>query len=671
MLQTAQQKQQAGNLQQAEDIYNKILKKQPNNAEAYYNLGFIYGMKKQTDKAVTYYQKALQYDPNNSVAYNNLGGILQEKKLLNQAIDCYQKALKLDPGNPIFHYNLGSAWHVQGQYQEATNYYKNALQLNFVDKVRLYNNLGGALYQAGEIDEAIAYYQKAIQLRPSYAQAYYNLGTILKDYGKINDAVVAFNRALALNPNYMEALWSRCFSQLPAIYQDQKSVQIYRNRYSDELFRLRDQIKLNTPQEIEEATRAIGIQQPFFLAYQGLNDRNLQQLYGELVCKIMSLRYPQFSVRPIMPANISGNPLRVGIVSGYFNYHSVWIILIKGWIENLDKNKINLYGYYTGKKKDTETEKARHYCTKFVEDIYSFEEICKTISKDNLHVIIYPEIGMDSVTLKLAALRLAPVQCASWGHPDTSGLPTIDYYLSAELMETPDSDAYYTERLICLPNLSIHYTPKEFQGIEMNREMFNLPPKTILYHCCQALFKFLPQYDEIFPRIAQQVGDCKFLFSSLPRSNFIIEQFRIRIYRIFEQFDMNASDYIIFLPHLDPQKYNALNRICDIFLDPIGWSGCTSTLEALDCNLPVIAFQYFLMRGRESSAILTMMGLQETIAASIDDYVSLAVNLGENAELRSQISARIEKNKHIIYRDKTCITGLEAFLERAVKENLN
>jgi protein O-GlcNAc transferase len=273
-------------------------------------------------------------------------------------------------------------------------------------------------------------------------------------------------------------------------------------------------------------------------------------------------------------------------------------------------------------------------------------------------------------TLRLAALRLAPIQCTSWGHPDTSGLPTIDYYLSGELMETSASDAHYTEQLIRLPNLSIYYTPQEFPSVEINREIFGLRPNSVLYHCCQTLFKFLPQYDVLFPRIAQQVGDCQFLFSSLPKSDFVIEQFRTRIHKAFKQFDLDPAEHIIFLPHLDPPKYNALNKMCDIFLDPIGWSGCTSTLEAIDCNLPVITLPYFLMRGRESGAILNMLGLQETIARSVDDYVWLAVKLGKDPKLRSQISDRIATNKHIIYRDRTCITALEDFLQTVVKEDL-
>ncbi|MFA6054067.1 MAG: tetratricopeptide repeat protein [Thermodesulfovibrionales bacterium] len=649
--------------------FKRSLQFNKNNADAYLALGILMQKKGLMDEAISYFQNAIALNPSNVEAYNNMGSALNEKGQLDEAITCYQKAIEISPSNADIYHNLAISFQAKGLIDESIKYYQKAIQIN-PNLQATYNNLGVVFQSKGQLDEAINCYQKALMIDPNFAEAYFHLGNVQQWIGKREEALSALDNAIKIKPNFIIARWAKCISQLPIVYPDQSSIAESRKLYHKELIKLKETIHLETPQDIKDAAEAVGVKQPFYLAYQGFDDRELQQLYGELVCKIMSYRYPQFSVRPIMPILIHGTPLRVGIVSGYFHDHPVWKIIIKGWIENFDKNKINLYGYYTGKKKDTETEKARTFFAKFIEDSYSFEDFCRTISNDNLHVIIYPEIGMDSTTVKLAALRLAPIQCTSWGHPDTSGLPTIDYYLSGELMETPDSDTYYTERLIRLPNLSIHYTPQEFSSIGVTREMFGLQPKSILYHCCQALFKFLPQYDVVFPRIAQQVGNCQFLFSSLPESVFLIEQFRMRIYRVFKQFDLNANDYVIFLPHLDSVKYNALNRLCNIFLDPIGWSGCTSTLEALDCNLPVIAFPYFLMRGRESTAILNMMGLKETIATSIDDYVSLAVKLGKDSNLRSQISDKIARKKHIVYQDITCIAALEDFLEAVVKEKL-
>jgi predicted O-linked N-acetylglucosamine transferase (SPINDLY family) len=367
-------------------------------------------------------------------------------------------------------------------------------------------------------------------------------------------------------------------AQIPVIYPNELSIQNSRERYNRELTNLQEIIPLKTSHDIEAAAEPVGSHLPFYLTYQNLNDRELQELYGQLVCKIMSLRYPHFAERPVMPNFSHKEPLRIGFVSGFFFTHSNWKIPMKGWVENINKQRFMLYGYSTGRIKDEQTLTARQKFNRFVDDVNSFEGLCETIRKDNLHVLIYPEIGMNSMTVRLASLRLAPVQCNSWGHPETSGFPTIDYYLSSDLMEPPDAEDHYSERLIRLPNLSIYYIPLNIPQIEASRASFGLRSNSILYFCGQSLFKYLPQHDDIYPRIAKKVHNCQFVFISHPKSNFVTMQFRSRLRDIFDRFNMNVDDYVIFIETLEPYKFFAINRLSDIFLDTIDWSGCNTTL---------------------------------------------------------------------------------------------
>ena len=727
---------QAGNLQEAENIYRELLKIQPNNTDAYNNLGSVLYEKGRFDEAITCYKKVIELNPNFAGAYYNLGDLLQETGRFDEAIPCYKRAIELNPAFVWAYNNLGNAYVAKKQPDEALFYYRKALELdpNFVqayinlgnvvrgkwqldDATTYYqealrvnqncaeaynnlgyicmlkeqfdeaiscfrqalrirpqfaeaqNNLGYAFFQKGRFDEAIISYQKAIQFAPHYAEAYYNLGIALRAKGNLNEAIDAFESSLRYDSHNMKACWACCMSKLMIIYPDQSSIQISRKRYREELIKLRDMISFETQEDVDAAAAAVGSLQPFLLPYQGFNDRELQQLYGDLVCRIMASKYPHFAGRPVMSPRLPGEPLRIGMVSGYFYHHSNWKIPIKGWVENMDKQRFKLYGYYTGRRKDRETAVARQCFDRFVEDVFSFEALCKVIRDDDLHVLIYPEIGMDPTALRLASLRLAPVQCTSWGQPETSGLPTIDYFLSSDLMEPSDADDHYSERLIRLPNLSIYYTPLDIPEVTLSREAFGLRPNSVLYLCCQSLFKYLPQYDAVYPRIAQQVGDCQFLFISDKNIGpSLVEQFSLRIHEAFNQFGMNPDDYIVFLPFLSPDRYKAINRLSDIYLDSIGWSGCNSTFEALASNLPVITFPGKFMRGRHSAAILTMMGMRETVASTIDEYIALAVKLGLDSEWRRQMSEKIADSKDLIYNDRSCITALENFLEKAAND---
>jgi predicted O-linked N-acetylglucosamine transferase (SPINDLY family) len=660
---------QVGDFDSATHYIKEALRFNPQYSEAYNNLGSITKAKGQLDEAINYFQKAIDINPYYVDAYYNLGNAFINKEQLDDAITCYQKAIDLNPHFALAYNNLGNIFIDKGQLDQAITYYKKALAANPHVAVT-YNNLGNALSGNEQFAEAITCYQKALNLNPSDVKTYLNLGNAMKKQGKMNEAVAAYDRALEYKPSYIEAIWARCMAQLPVVYPNQPSIQIARRSYYEGLVKLWEIIFSKPPQDIEEdPSVVVGKHKPFYLAYQGLNDRELQKIYGELVCRIMAFKYPQFAVPPSMPSWLPGEPLRIGIASGYFYYHSNWKIPIKGWVENLDKQKFDLYGYYTWNKKDQETIIARQCFKKFIEGVHPFEKLCQIIRDDNLHVLIFPEVGMDPLTVRLASLKLAPIQCTSWGHPDTSGLPVIDYYLSSNLMEPSDAENHYTEKLIRLPNLSIYYAPNDLPHVYVNRETFGLRPNAILYLCCQSLFKYLPQYDEVYPKIAQEMSDCQFIFIS-NKSNFVTEQFRSRIKLTFNKYGLDAEDYVIFLPFLEPAQYHAINRLSDIYLDSIGWSGCNSTFEAISHNLPIVTLLSELMRGRHSFAILSMMGMKDTVARSLDEYVEIAVRLGLNSGWRNQISNNIEMNKHRVYRDETCITALEDFLETVVKEKL-
>ena len=206
--------------------------------------------------------------------------------------------------------------------------------------------------------------------------------------------------------------------------------------------------------------------------------------------------------------------------------------------------------------------------------------------------------------------------------------------------------------------------------METNRETFGLPDQSVLYLCCQSLFKYLPFYDDVFPRIARAVRDCRFLFIA-HQSRFVTDQFQSRLKKTFSRFGMNADEYVVFLPRLNAERYFMINRLSDVYLYSIGWSGGNTTLEAVACGLPVVTFPGAFMRGRHSAAILTMMDLAETIASTPDEYVTLAVRLGQDPAHRKRISEKMASNKRLIYRDGACISALEDFLERAVREKLN
>jgi predicted O-linked N-acetylglucosamine transferase (SPINDLY family) len=269
---------------------------------------------------------------------------------------------------------------------------------------------------------------------------------------------------------------------------------------------------------------------------------------------------------------------------------------------------------------------------------------------------------MDTSTIKLAALILTPVQCASWGHPITTGMSSIDYFLSSDLMEPQDGTEHYSEKLVRLPNLSIWYEQASLaHDFSLNNAISGLKQNEVIFLCCQNLLKYLPRYDDIFPAIARQVDNARFVFiSSLVPE--LTDTFMKRLAMVFQNNGLNAADHVSVVPQLNEADFLAINARADIFLDSIEWSGCNTVLESLPFNMPIVTLPGRFMRGRHAYAILKMMGVEETIAADVPDYVSIAVRLATDTSWRKCVSNRISREKHRIYRDRDCITGLEQFL---------
>jgi protein O-GlcNAc transferase len=720
----------AGRLVDAERLYRSVCATDPKNARAYHLLGVVAHQLNRPD-AASLVGRAVTLDPDFAEAHNDRGVILAANGLFTDALSCFERAIALKPGynearnnfgrglrslgrldeasvqfelvlkntpaSPIAHFNLASVLEMAGNRLAAEQHYRSAISVRpdfvdahihlaslFQDSDRLpealahaeraaslrpdsagaHNNLGNILRAMGRRDDAIAQYETALRIDPSFFMAHYNCGVALRGEARIAQAREHFARAFALRPEFLEAELAWCMAELPAFYRDASEIAERRDAYAARLATLSADIeKADAPAALSEA---VGSHQPFYLSYQGLDDRELQTLYGSLVCKIMAAKY----AAPVLP-----NPpepqerVRLGIVSGFFRQHSNWKIPIKGWLRALDRDRFHVSCYYTSAERDSETDAAAALSDRFVQGPLLLDAWRHTILGDKPHVLIFPEIGMDKVSAQLAAQRLAAVQCASWGHPVTSGFPTIDYFISSDLMEPAKAADHYSERLIRLPNLSIYYEPAETLPVGIDRAQLGLRASAVVYWCCQSLPKYLPQFDEVFARIAAEVPDCQFTFIEFGGGKAVTEMFRSRLERAFKAVGLDAGNHCVFLPRLAPERFSATIGQCDIVLDSIGWSGCNSILESLVHNVPIVTLAGEMMRGRHTAAILKMMDIGGTTARTIEEYVSIAVSLARTTAERAELSARIAQRKQRVYRDRECIIALEAFLESAVRGN--
>jgi predicted O-linked N-acetylglucosamine transferase (SPINDLY family) len=557
-----------------------------------------------------------------------------------------------------FFLGLADRLYQNQKWEEAILQYQKVLQEAFPTTSETYYKLSQCHLSLQDFTNYQKTLEQALQNYPQEGNFYFSLIFETQHQGKIEEAIAYAELATTRIPeNYTFKLLKALL--LPIIYQNEAEIDYYRQRFKQGL----DELIERTPLEnLEELKNAIGRITNFYISYQAQNDRDLQKRYGNWVTQIMAAKFPQWNKPLLMPSLNPNRKIRIGYASAFLHSYSgtLWLT---GWLKYCDREKFEIYCYYIGNTPDEITEEFRSYSDFFYHIPFNLKTACQKIFDDNLHILVFPEIGMNPQILSMASLRLAPVQCTAWGHPVTTGLPNIDYFLSSELMEKENAENHYSETLIRLPNIGVSYPKPTIPSRVKNRSDFKLPNDSIIYLCCQAPFKYLPQYDRIFPKIALQVPQAKFLFL---RGKLL----KPRLERIFTTYNLNYLDYCIFRDIPDRLGYLSINLLSDVYLDTFTWSGGNTSLEAIACCLPIVTCPGEFMRGRHTYSFLKMIDVTETIARNETEYIEISVKLGCDRSWRNKIFEEMKTKSYALYDDRECIAGLKDFYQSIVREKL-
>ena len=591
-------------------------------------------------QAEWFYRQALPFPDTNGHALHGLGVIAFQRGAFDPARQLIAQAIQRLPGMPLFHFNLAKSCASAGDTTAAMAAYRQAIRLDGSHFPSL-ENLGKLLARADRDREAVPYLQAAVALQPANA---------------------GLRRALAM------ALWRA--------NDYARAVQVYTPVATEPIDRLKRAIMatatLDSRAEIDvacdrlrETIDVLAAEVPFagepdlemnllcfHVAYQGGNVRDLLAGLGTLLGRAFpSLGGGAPQVQPAAPRPLRARP-RVGFVSAYFRDHSVshyFSAIVRG----IDRSRFDLWVFGQDRPGDAEAAAIQGAADHFVPFAATLAEVREQIARAELDLLVYVDLGMDPTTYLLAFARLAPIQVTTYGHPLTSGVPAIDWFVSHAAVEPPDAAAHYRERLYLLPPDStfVCFKRPAVMPTSLTRARFGLPDNGPLYLCTQHLVKVHPDFDAVLRELLVADADAVVAF--------VADQYGWHA-PLAERFRRELGDLaarVVFLPHqTDAGDYFGLYGMCDAVLDTPYFGGGVTSFHALAMNAPVVTLPGAHFRSRQTLALYRRMGLSHCVASDPAEYVAIARRLAREPDFARAVRADIAANNSRIF-DDTAVIG--------------
>lgn len=638
----------AGDLAGAEKRCRRILHHDPERADVWHLLAAVALAAHDPHTAVAAAGRALALAPDDADYANTRALALSRDGQREAAEAAWRKLLEACPAHAEAHYNLGGLLLDTARADEALQCFERALELR-PDWADAHKNLGVTRFARGDFEGAESAYADAIRCNPRDAGSYRNLGTLKQEADDFESAMTLYRTALDLDVN-AETVFR--FALLAPIFAgDAQDIATHRGRIVENLRALEaTELRLSDP--------ARGVGAPAFYApYQGADDRPLMEALGRAVTRAWQ--------PPPLPAAAPAARPRIVLVSAHFKRHTLGR-LYAPLLERLPRDGYDLAVLSIGAHDDAyarRIEAAADVHVAVPPDLGAARTALAGLGAD---VVLYGDVGMDEVSYYLAAERFAPVQCVSWGHPVTSGLPNVDYFVSSSLMEPEGAAAHYTETLIELPSWLTLYEAPELEPAPLDAGAFGFGKDERVYLCPQSMFKLHPDFDDYLARILAL--DPRAVIALIDSR----AAWRARLEARFARRIGTDAARIRFVPRQDTAAYLALLSAADVVLDTVHFAGGFTTFETLWLEKPFVTERGRYLRGRVSAALCDLLDLDAPIAAGADDYASRAVRFANDAELRERYVTDLAARKQALLElDDSVLPAHEAVFARLLDEAAN
>lgn len=654
---------QQGKWSDAERSYEEAIRLKPTLVDAHNGLAATWMASGDLEKAEAKLHTTLQLHPQSVEALNNLGNLFREQGKPDAARNLLEQAHSLAPQSVEVMHNLALVLIDLGLLGDARHLLEKCVQQS-PQFAEAWSTLGICFIPLGEWAHAAECTKRAAELRPQATSQWINLHNIMRSQDRTDEASFACERLIQLQPD--EPLHTLRRSTLwPAVFQSKEAMRLHSeqslqtwNAWRMASFNL-DPVRLSD----------FACEPPFNLQFIADDVRLLKQAYAGIFSAAMDRVSSRLNLGSRLNRSASATQQPIPGRSSRFGFvvtrghEGVFLKSMGGLIRRLNPDAIEASVVVFCPQANcirVQAELASEEVT-IIPLPSRFDQAAETIRNVCCDVLLYWEIGTDAMNYFLPFLRLAPVQCTSWGVQVTSGIPNVDFYLSCRLAESPQAATHYSEKLLLADTLLTYQSAVTLTTTPRSRQSFGFSNDQNLYVCAQQLGKFHPDFDHILAEILRTDSSGVVVVTE-DRGGFSGHLLRQR----WSQTIADVAQRIVFVPRLNSHDYLSLLLAADVLLDPLHFGGVNSTYDGLALGKPIITLPSAYHRGRYTLACYQRMQVLDCVAESPVDYITRAVQVATNIDFRKQIESKIVAASPLLFNDDAAVREHERLIRHLI-----
>ena len=675
---------QGGEPEKAIELYDRLIARNPDDAEAHYKRANALNMLSRSEAALESYDRAVALKPDYANAFCNRGTVLERLGRWEEALASYDRTLELNQSDALAYYNRGSVLKELKRLEEALASYDRAIGLR-AEYAEAHFNRGNVLQTLRQHQAALESYDRAVELMPAFAEGFHARGISLASMRQLPAALASYERAITLNPNYSEAHLSRANvlqelllmdaaidgytraielkpdspeaylglgAALTRLKRHEEAVRSYdralalkpdlkyllgmrrygRMQVCDWTDLVSDRQKLNAGLE---AGQAVTLPLPVLALFDSA------ELHGQAArIWVRELCPPDTSLGSLAPRP-RGARVRVGYFSADFRTHPV-SLLTAGLFETHDRSKFEITAFAFGSDADDPMRaRLKHAFEHFIDIGRLSDAEAASLARER-GIDIAVDLGgfTEGARARVFAKRTAPLQVGYLGYPGTSGAPYMDYLIADRTLIPEGEERHYSEQIIRLPD---SYQPTDstraISDRAFTREELGLPARGFVFCCFNRGFKLMPETFDDWMQILKSVEGSVLWLSegdSTAVSNLRQEAARRGV---------DPERLIFATPMPSMADHLARHRAADLFIDTLPFNAHTTASDALWAGLPVLTCAGQAFPGRVAASLLNAVDLPELITTTREQYRELAVRLALGPAELQQLREKLARHR--------------------------